>query len=214
MESFPHSRQLFEHTADETEGQSSSTFAQRLRENARLVREGRQGEVRGEVSRIMAGLHQQQRQKVSADLEHAARDVQTVFKESSSPFLKLPDNNAAQAKLQSTEKRFDPRQLGSRDNALIDRNIAADVYEHELEHNRQSKRADAESVRIGNQTWTSEQLRERGAISVQKNIDFLSAEYRRIAQGLSMDSHGRDLIRQGRFRQFAAEQNGQLAQAA
>ena len=79
----------------------------------------------------------------------------------------------------------------------------------------QSAVADANAIQVGAQEFDGRKIREAASISVQKRVDFLSAEYQAITNALPMDDTDRQLVRAGKFKELERRKNGaHLAEAA
>ena len=147
--------------------------------------------------------------RVGVILRKTAAAVETSM--SGSTVEAMEDGVAGKGQLDSDQRWIDPtkaKREAPGGDVLIDVMQAGDTNEHEKEHNRQSRTADASSIQVGSQRLEEWEVREAGAISVQQQIDFLSGHYRWIHSVLPVNAAERELIRQGRFRELEARKNG------
>lgn len=207
MTSHEHAQALYDEAAEQHDG-SVDAFKNRLTERAQEMRQGITQATRSEVVDALEYSSPEERDEAAHVLEHAAEDVAQVFRGSSLTLKKLDEDVAGEAQLGADVIRIDPRKL-SQGGAVIDVQMARDVLVHEQEHTRQSPVADADAVTIEGRTFDVSEVREAAAISVQQNINFLSAEYRSIAACLTMTADDRSLVRDGRFRELEAHKSGQ-----
>ncbi|MCA9370581.1 MAG: hypothetical protein KC680_01310 [Candidatus Peregrinibacteria bacterium] len=137
--------------------------------------------------------------EVAEHLQNAAADIRSSLS-ASFTITELPDGVAGQAQLGSDTVWIDQDSIKSRDgDRLIDTGVAEDIAAHEQEHTKQSAQSDQQSVTIHGREFDAREVREAAAISVQQNIDFLSAEYMQITAALPMDAEARMLVRKGEF---------------
>lgn len=208
MGALEQARALYNEVASSADGSSVEHLGQELKQRAREVREGKRAAVRGKVAETLGKVEPEETKEVGHQLEEAAEDVQEVFGSAAPTFHKLAGDTAAEAQLESSVMRVDPRKIRARIGRLVDKAIAADIRDHEHEHNFQSAYADTQIITIGKRRWEVPKVREAAAISVQQRVDFLSDEYCTIAQQLTMDAADRTLVRQGRFKALEAKKNG------
>jgi hypothetical protein len=207
MASIDHARALYDDVVESSTERSADQLARELRARAEEVRGEKIAGTRGKVAEILGSASPEDREDAAKKLEDAAKDIGTVFQGASPEFRKLEGDTAGEAQLESSVIRIDPTKIVSEDGEMIDRRKAEDILEHEKEHTQQSSVADATGITIGAQKFDARQIREAAAISVQDHIDFLSDEYRSIAQRLTMDAADRELVRKGRFKALEARKN-------
>jgi hypothetical protein len=210
------SNELYIDTAKETEGARAENFASALDRKAaaldQLTGEETQAaiavsadETREAAETVLKeGQSPEQVNRIKNHLKESAKVVRTEL--GGAIMKKLPGNAAAQARLGTDGYWVDPYKLyGHRD--------ARAKKIHELEHTQQSPDADAEEITIGKDNYEAWEVRELGAMGAQREVvpesmEMVSTEYQDIAAGVTVDAKDRELIRQGRFREFEARKNG------
>lgn len=207
MEATDRAQALYKDTAESASEHSVDALALALERRAREVREGVSQETRGQVADALQGMSPEERKEVEKTLNQAARALRTVFEGAAPTLKRLEGDTAGEAQLESSVIRIDPIKIVSEDGEMIDRQKAEDILDHEREHTQQSSVADATEITIGAQKFDVREIREAAAISVQDHIDFLSDEYRSIAQRLTMNDEEREMVRKGRFKALEARKN-------
>ncbi|MDD4627838.1 MAG: hypothetical protein PHE68_00390 [Candidatus Peribacteraceae bacterium] len=207
MASIDHARTLYDDVTESSVERSADELARELRERAKEIRGAEIQKTRGEVAEVLEHASPEEREDTARNLEEAAQDVGDVFKGSSSGLKKLEGNTAGEAQLDSSVIRVDPAKITFDGGKIVDKKKAGDILLHEQEHTKQSSVADAGEITIGSQKFDARKIREAAAISVQSRIDFLSDEYRSIAQNLTMDAADRELVRKGQFKALEARKN-------
>jgi hypothetical protein len=145
--------------------------------------------------------------EVAAHLDEAAKDIRSSIG-SAMTMKELPGGVAGQAQLGTDNVWIDSNSIRASDgNSIIDTTVASDIADHEEEHTRQSAEANQEGVEINGQQFDAREVREAAAISVQKETDFLSAEYKKITAALPMNEADRALVREGDFAELERKKN-------
>ena len=160
----------------------SGTEIQREAEKvAHNLREGNE-EVRNYVQTVFA--EQQGKplvidtQSVAEQLEEAGENVDEIL--GSIKTEKLEPGVAGQANqgMEGSSVINVHAALQEGDIQVIDTKMLKDVKYHEIEHENQAEEWNAEEVDIGQgETLTRHQVSEMGAMSVQSNIEWVSADY-------------------------------------
>lgn len=210
---------LYEDIVDGNE-QSSAALAADLEKRAREVREATSkdatseisDEVRDELSNALENVApediEDEVEDVAAHLDKAAKDIRSSIG-SAVTMKELDAGVAGQAQLGTDNVWIDSNSIRSDDgDSLIDKTIAADIADHEEEHTRQSATANQEGVTIDGKEFDAREVREAAAISVQRETEFLSAEYKKITAALPMNEADRALVREGDFEGLERKKNG------
>lgn len=206
MASLDHARALYDEVAEHTEG-SVDVLKHALMERAKAVREGISEGTRTATADVLEHSSPEDLDATADALEQSAGDLEKTLGQHAPTLTKLGGDIAGEARLGANEIRIDPRKITG-DETIIDVQMAEDVLAHEREHTRQSAVADAEGITIGMQQFDAREIREAAAISVQKDIRFLSDEYRSIAQRLTMDASDREFVRKGQFKALERRKSG------
>lgn len=210
---------LYEDIVDGTE-QSADSLASHLEQKAREVREAASAQATSKISEdtrntlsealegVSAESFEQEVEEVAEHLHAAAKDVRASIG-STMKITQLDDGIAGQANLGVDTVWIDSHSITAKSgNSLINTTIAADIADHEMEHTRQSATSNKEGIEVNGQQFNAREIREAAAISVQKETDFLSAEYKKITASLPMDNEDRNLVRAGKFVELEQRKNG------
>lgn len=209
---------LYEDTIDGTE-QSSTALAAGLEKRAREVREMASEkattDISAEVRDELSDALESEVEKVAAHLDEAANDIRSSIG-STMTMTELENGVAGQAQLGIDKVWIDPDAIRAESgDSLIDTVVAEDIADHEEEHTRQSAASNQESIEVNGQEFDAREVREAAAISVQRETEFLSDEYKKITAALPMDASDRALVREGDFSGLEQKKNnGSVAMAA
>lgn len=216
---------LYEDVVDGNE-QSSAALAADLEKKAREVREANSSETTTEISdevrdELSAALEDIAPEDTEGEVEEVAEHLDTAAKDIRSSIgatvtmKELDQGVAGQAQLGTDNVWIDSQSIRSQDgDSLIDTGVASDIAVHEEEHTKQTATADQEGITINGQEFDAREVREAAAISVQENIDFLSAEYQQITANLPMNAADRELVQKGEFKELERQKNGGVTLAA
>lgn len=209
---------LYEDTIDGTE-QSSASLAADLEKRAREVREATSNEatseisaeVREELNDALEGIApedaESEVEEVAEHLDRAAKDIRSSIG-STMMMKELDPGIAGQAQLGTNNVWIDSDAIRAQSgDSLINTTVAADIANHEEEHTRQSAASNQESIEVNGQQFDAREIREAAAISVQRETEFLSAEYKQITAALPMDEADRALVRKGDFSGLEQKKN-------
>jgi osmotically-inducible protein OsmY len=215
---------LYEDVVDGTE-QSSAALAADLEKKAREVREATSEEVTSDISddvrdelndaleNIAPEDAEGEVKDVAAHLDEAAKDVRSSIGNAVT-MKELDAGVAGQAQLGTDKVWIDSQSIrATSGDSLIDTTVASDIADHEEEHTRQSADANQEGVTINGKEFDAREVREAAAISVQRETDFLSAEYKQITAALPMNEADRALVREGDFTELERKKNGSVSPA-
>jgi len=216
---------FYEDVVDGNE-QSSAALAQSLAQKAREVREANStdiatdisDDVRNELETALKDVAhndaETQVEEIAEYLDVAAKDIRSSI--GNTVIMKELDSGVAgQAQLGEGVVWIDSQSIRAQDgDSLIDTEDAHDIAIHEEEHTKQSVDANQEGVTINGKNFDAREVREAAAISVQKNINFLSAEYKKIAANLPMNADDRTMVREGDFSGLERKKNGRTAAMA
>ncbi|MBU0458434.1 hypothetical protein KJ652_00475 [Patescibacteria group bacterium] len=217
METTETARGIYE---DTVEGQelSAHELAAQLLEQVEDIRQVIAGDTEGVRDDILDVFEEPEidMEEVAGQLEDTAKDVRDILGQSGITISELPDGVAGQAQLGGGSIDIDPNSIQSDGDELINKEVAKDIRDHEVEHTKQSASANADGIEVGNQQFDAREIREAAAISVQRNTSFLSAEYQRITASLPMNEGDRELVREGKFIELERRKNGvrQVSQVA
>ena len=208
---------LYEDVVDGNE-QSSATLAADLEKKAREVREATTAEATSEISddvrdELSDALENIAPEDVATYLDEAAKDIRSSIGNAVT-MTELDAGVAGQAQLGTDKVWIDSQSIrATSGDSLIDTTVASDIADHEEEHTRQSADANQEGVTINGKEFDAREVREAAAISVQRETDFLSAEYKKITAALPMNEADRALVREGDFSELERKKNGSVSPA-
>ncbi|MBU0766811.1 hypothetical protein KKF55_03440 [Patescibacteria group bacterium] len=206
MESLEQARAIYSEVVD---GQSTTAgeIARELQVCADEVRLG--------TAEVLESDASGESEEVARYLEQAGNDLRSVLTKGDPTIKELPSGVAGQAQLDSNMIEIDPHSIQSDSGRIIDKKVAENVRDHEIEHTKQSANADASGIEVNGNKFNERQIREAAAISVQTETSFLSSEYKQIMASFPMDAVDRVLVREGKFRDLEKKKNGsEFAQAA
>lgn len=211
MSSIETARAIYE---EETQGKKSVTqlaFALERRANE-LEQQDVEDEqnamrehTRGAIVDTLQPSGSEEAKETVAKLDEAAKDLRSSLGTHNPTMQKLEGNTAGKAQLDSSNMWVDTQAIQSQDGAkLIDTTVAEDIKLHEARHQEQSARADAQSITVKGQQLSETELREFDAMEEQKNLNFLSGEYKAMRAKVAavLSQKDRNLIKQGRLREL------------
>ncbi|MBT5236831.1 hypothetical protein HOL63_00490 [Candidatus Peregrinibacteria bacterium] len=202
---------LYEDVVDGNE-QSSAALAADLEKKAREVREATSAEATADISddvrdELTDALENIAPEDVATYLDEAAKDIRSSIGNAVT-MKELDAGVAGQAQLGTDKVWIDSQSIrATSGDSIIDTTVAADIADHEEEHTRQSADANQEEVTINGKEFDAREVREAAAISVQRETDFLSAEYKQITAALPMSEADRSLVREGDFEGLERKKN-------